>query len=683
MADSTSIEQPFPIFFDKAGKPLDSGYVYIGEYGKNPQTNPIQAFWDEALTQPAVQPIRTINGYYSRYGTPSRVFIQGISCSITVRDKYQIVVYSELKTSGKVAGLINASVILDDSGQNQQQINDKSITTVNSISDLIAIQNPKDGQVVFVKSIEKNYTYTPSTTEIENGVTVVNKWIMEIQDVYYASWFAQTNTKTDQSLAIQIGYAYATSKGRPFIIDGHFYVDSTNPSGDFNGNMTALKTLSNSVMWFTPNGKLEHLPTSLGSYNIIHTFQVENYVIHKPVLIGERDTHTGASGEWGYLLTIYQSKNGYIHQPVCNNAWGDGIYIGKAAGTPSDDMPENITVFEPRINRARRNGISFTAGNLINIIRPYVSNTNGIAPEAGIDIEPEEISAGQAFPAKITNSIIESPTFIDNARNIWVSWYGANRSIDLQFTGTTKIVGGNYPLTIYARSFAANDVQYGVIHFNCIDYTCTNSNGYFETELMFEDRGATVEIDSLIIRKSTKWTTHFVRFGDLNKALKGLIIHKIESTTLQQAVFTTTSVQGVIDTLLPSVEMGFKDNVVTQTDQDNAVSIRYGDSKIGGYSLKTSATRGNSYNYPSNNIIAIPYPDAYISLSGDFRKLKIGIDATSAVIDRTLYIRDVSVELPNASVKNVVTLQGKGGWLGIKNNPTGRGGIYGSYGIVS
>lgn len=163
MADSTSIEQPFPIFFDKVGKPLDSGYVYIGEYGKNPQTNPIQIFWDEALTQPAVQPIRTINGYYSRHGTPSRVFIQGLSCSITVRDKYQTVVYSDLKTSGKVAGLINASAILDDSGLNQQQINDKTITAVESIADLIAIQNPKDGQVVQVKGY-----YRPTNFALAN-----------------------------------------------------------------------------------------------------------------------------------------------------------------------------------------------------------------------------------------------------------------------------------------------------------------------------------------------------------------------------------------------------------------------------------------------------------------------------------------------------------------------------------
>ena len=146
MADSTSIEQPFPIFFDKAGKPLDSGYVYIGEYGKNPQTDPIQTFWDEALTQPAVQPIRTINGYYSRYGTPSRVFIQGLACSITVRDKYQIVAYSELKTSGKAAGSISASVILDYSGLNQQQVN-RAKKYVDLISDLKTIK-ASNGDIV-------------------------------------------------------------------------------------------------------------------------------------------------------------------------------------------------------------------------------------------------------------------------------------------------------------------------------------------------------------------------------------------------------------------------------------------------------------------------------------------------------------------------------------------------------
>ena len=47
---------------------------------------------------------------------------------------------------------IPALSVSDSSGQNQQQINDKSTTNVNSIAELIAIENPKDGQVVYVKS---------------------------------------------------------------------------------------------------------------------------------------------------------------------------------------------------------------------------------------------------------------------------------------------------------------------------------------------------------------------------------------------------------------------------------------------------------------------------------------------------------------------------------------------------
>lgn len=186
MADSTSIEQPFPIFFDKVGKPLDSGYVYIGEYGKNPQTDPIQVFWDEALTQPAAQPIRTINGYYSRYGTPSRVFIQGISCSIAVKDKNQIVVYSELKTSGKAAGLINASVILYASGLTQDQVNDG----LESIAEMLAIVDPQDGMRVYVKGYRAatnlalakpyfgggDFVFVESLVAVNNGITIFNGW---------------------------------------------------------------------------------------------------------------------------------------------------------------------------------------------------------------------------------------------------------------------------------------------------------------------------------------------------------------------------------------------------------------------------------------------------------------------------------------------------------------------------
>ena len=555
--------------------------------------------------------------------------------------------------------------------------------TVESIADLIEINNPNDGDVAYVKSLQKNYIYNPVNTYAPNSVTVVGKWEMETQDAYYASWFAEPSVTTDQSAGLRAGYAYATSKKRAFIVDDHFYVDSSISSGDPNGNPTALKTLSNSVLAFTPNGKIEHLPTNKSSYNIIHTMNVENYMILDPVLIGERDNHVGTTGEWGYLLTIYQSTNGYIRRPQCFNAWGDGIYIGKATGTVSNDVPTNIIVEDAIVDRARRNGISFTAGNKVKIIRPIVSNTSGVAPEAGLDIEPEEVGAGVAFPATITNSIIDSPTFLNNTRNIWISWYGKDRHIDVRFTGVTKLVGGNYPLTVYARSYAVNDTQSGAIHFECIDYTCTNANNRFETELMFEDRGATVDVDRMIIRKATRWVTHFVRFGTLDKPLKGLSVKSIDSQTLVDAYFATTSVSGDKSTLRPVLSLGFSDNVYVRTDPDNGSHIVYGNGNIGGYSVRTSVLGENSYNYPANRIVVTPYADAYLRLNNDFRRLKIVIDSVDASIHRTLYIHGVNVALLDGTVKAMVVLQGKGAWIDIQKNSSGRDALLGSFGVIS
>ena len=87
------IGESFPKFLDNSGEPLDSGYVYFGAVNQNPETNPVAVFWDAALTQGAAQPVRTSNGFLSRDGTPSNLFIN-TAYSITVRDKKGQLVYS-------------------------------------------------------------------------------------------------------------------------------------------------------------------------------------------------------------------------------------------------------------------------------------------------------------------------------------------------------------------------------------------------------------------------------------------------------------------------------------------------------------------------------------------------------------------------------------------------------------
>jgi hypothetical protein len=81
-----AIEAPFPQFFDKDGSPLDHGYLYFGAPNQNPETNPVTVYWDTALTQPAAQPLRTLNGYIVRNGTAARVYTSA-DYSLTVRDR--------------------------------------------------------------------------------------------------------------------------------------------------------------------------------------------------------------------------------------------------------------------------------------------------------------------------------------------------------------------------------------------------------------------------------------------------------------------------------------------------------------------------------------------------------------------------------------------------------------------
>jgi hypothetical protein len=89
-----SIQVPFPVFQDRDGQPLDNGYVWIGQANLNPQTNPVVAYYDAALTIPAAQPLRTINGYISRAGTPAQIYVDGVNFSILVQDSKGSMVYN-------------------------------------------------------------------------------------------------------------------------------------------------------------------------------------------------------------------------------------------------------------------------------------------------------------------------------------------------------------------------------------------------------------------------------------------------------------------------------------------------------------------------------------------------------------------------------------------------------------
>ena len=342
---------------------------------------------------------------------------------------------------------IDASVVM----ATVEYVNDilnKTNVSVNTINDLKKeqIQNNK---IVYVKSVNKNYTYIETSEFVDNGYSIVKSndtgfWEMEILEYYYASNFASPNIQEDQSKKIQNAYIYATKKQRKFIIDDVFYVTSINKVPNTNLNIpTALYILSNSNLEFTPKGELRLLTTHVDLSNILLAMNVENFEVIRPKLTGDRRSNnlvdkSKGTAEWGYGLTIYTSKNGYVLEPNIKECMGDGIYIGKAWGSNTSEIPEDIKIIRPKIDRVRRNGISLTNGKNVYIQKPIISNVTDIdgiqstGPSSGIDLEPE--SALTDPKPVIDDCIIEDPVFI-NCKihlNFWNQYPGAKMKVHIK-----------------------------------------------------------------------------------------------------------------------------------------------------------------------------------------------------------------------------------------------------------
>ena len=139
---------------------------------------------------------------------------------------------------------------------------------------------------------------------------------------------------------------------------------------------------------------LKLLPQSTSGYSVIRIRDVDNVYMHKPKVHGDKTTHIGVDGEWGYGFEVGSgATNVEIFEPETIDCWGDSIYIGLVWGETRPDVhPKNVTIIRPKDTGSRRNGISFTSGVNVTIHHPEANDVNSAAPGAAIDVEPENKS---------------------------------------------------------------------------------------------------------------------------------------------------------------------------------------------------------------------------------------------------------------------------------------------------
>lgn len=163
---------------------------------------------------------------------------------------------------------------------------------------------------------------------------------------------------------------------------------------------------------------------------------------------GDRATNTLTTGEWGHGIVCRAANNVIIRDCTIYNCFGDGIVIGTSTATDENAIGSDICVENCKIYNNRRQGITIGGGKNITIKDCEIYEINGTAPQAGIDIEPNQATT------EVSNVLISNCYFHDNATWDITNTNGAQTGIVIENcrcdgevnvgTGEVAICGGSY-----------------------------------------------------------------------------------------------------------------------------------------------------------------------------------------------------------------------------------------------
>jgi hypothetical protein len=112
---------------------------------------------------------------------------------------------------------------------------------------------------------------------------------------------------------------------------------------------------------------------------------------HDVTLIGYGATLTMnkaeyTSGEFRMALRFYSMTNLTVEGLNVLGSGGDGIYLGDAGG--AQNYNSNVLIKDIWLDGHRRNGLSVISVDGLTLDNVRITNTNGTAPQLGIDFEP-------------------------------------------------------------------------------------------------------------------------------------------------------------------------------------------------------------------------------------------------------------------------------------------------------
>ena len=271
-------------------------------------------------------------------------------------------------------------------------------------------------------------TTTPTTTAPTNSGPSIS----------VKSYGAVGDGVANDTAAIQS--ALNTGSAIVSIPDGTYMIDA----------LVSLRPKSNQTVQLSGNAVLKVIPNASSSYQVFYLGSVTNVEITGGLLAGDRNAHLGSSGEYGMGVLIGNgADNIRIRNLTIRDCWGDGIYVG----TDSTGIARNVLIDNVVCDNNRRQGLTISQAENVTVRSSTFRNTNGISPQAGLDIEPNS-------GCHVNNVTIQSCQFANNAGYGLVINGASGVSVNAVNIDSCQFSGNGSGIDIEAAK--ASDISYVV-----------------------------------------------------------------------------------------------------------------------------------------------------------------------------------------------------------------------------